>query len=107
MISEDCHVDVTGVMEHFHKYMCKGDYFVIEDTSPDTPLISGQGLLHDQYDKWGARKLTLMKNFLKKYDEFYRIDTFYTDYFGYTFFTDYFGYKSLLLLCYSIKFGTF
>ncbi|XP_012561758.1 rhamnosyl O-methyltransferase isoform X1 [Hydra vulgaris] len=83
IISEDCHVDVIGVMEHFHHYMCKGDYFVIEDTSPDTPLTSGQGLLQQQYEQWGTRKLTLMKEFLKKYNEFYRVDTFYTDYFGY------------------------
>ena len=83
MISEDCHVDAIGVMEYFHKYMKEGDYFIIEDTSPDTPLISGQGLLEEvSYQMWGRRKLTLLKEFLNRYDEFYRVDTFFTDFYG-------------------------
>ena len=83
MISEDCHVDVIGVMEYFHQHMKPGDYFIIEDTSPDTPLVSGQGLLEDvQYQPWGERKHKLLKTFLNKYEEFYRIDCFFTDYFG-------------------------
>ena len=82
VISEDCHVDVLGAMEHFHKYMHVGDYFIIEDTSPDTPLITGQGLLGDQYQLWGTGKLNLMKEFLYKYNEFYHVDSFYTDYYG-------------------------
>ncbi|XP_057289933.1 rhamnosyl O-methyltransferase-like [Hydractinia symbiolongicarpus] len=83
IISEDCHVDVIGVMEHFHQYMQKGDYFIIEDTSPDTPLISGQGLLNVEYQMWGQRKLNLMKKFLRKYSEYYVVDTYYTDFYGY------------------------
>ena len=82
MISEDCHVDVTLVMEYFHNYMKKGDYFIIEDTSPDTPLVSGQGLLEVEYQTWGKAKLILLKEFLEKYEDYYRIDSFYTDFFG-------------------------
>lgn len=82
MISEDCHVDVLGVMEYFHQHMKEGDYFVIEDTSPDTPLVSGQGLLDVEYQIWGQRKLTLLKEFLTKYEDFYKVDSFYTDFYG-------------------------
>ena len=83
MISEDCHVDLLAAMEHFHKYMQPGDYFVIEDTAPNSPLVSGQGLLEDlELEEFGFKKLNLLNSFLEKYSEYYKVDTFYTDYFG-------------------------
>jgi len=83
VISEDCHVDVVGVMEYFHQHMTIGDYFIIEDTAPNTPLHSGQGFLEGvEYEKWGRRKLDLLRGFLERYKDHYRIDAYYTDYFG-------------------------
>lgn len=69
-------------MEYFHQHMKKGDYFIIEDCCPDTPQISGQGYLVDEYERWGSEKLTTLKKFLNKFEEFYNVDTFYTDFFG-------------------------
>lgn len=70
-------------MEYFHQHMQPGDYFIIEDTSPDTPLVSGQGLLEDvEYKPWGHRKHMLLKSFLEKYEEYYQVDCFFTDFFG-------------------------
>eukprot|EP00112_Aurelia_sp_Birch-Aquarium-sp1_P025678 Seg868.2 transcript_id=Seg868.2/GoldUCD/mRNA.D3Y31 product="Rhamnosyl O-methyltransferase" protein_id=Seg868.2/GoldUCD/D3Y31 len=85
LVSEDAHVDLTGVMEHFGKYMQKGDYFIIEDTNPDSPLISGQGLLETagEYEKYGPWKLDEMEKFLKSKGDTYAVDSFYTDFFGY------------------------
>ena len=83
VISEDCHVDVIGVMEYFHKHMQKGDYFIIEDTCPDSPLVGGQGMLKGDYQKWGTSKLKLLKEFLYKHKEYYAVDSYYTDFFGY------------------------
>ena len=70
-------------MEYFHQFLKIGDYFIIEDTCPDTPLVSGQGLLEGlSYDLWGSKKLNLLQKFMETYHEFYRVDTFYTDFFG-------------------------
>ena len=83
-MSEDAHADLTGVMEHFGKYMQKGDYFIIEDTNPDSPSTSGQGLLEDagEYEKYGTWKLDEMEKFLKSKGDTYAVDSFYTDFFG-------------------------
>jgi len=83
VVSEDCHVDLLGVMNYFHEHMRPGDYFVIEDTSPDTPLKSGQGLLNDSYETWGNTKYKVLRQFMEEKGDFYRIDSYYTDYFGY------------------------
>jgi len=85
LLTEDCHVDLLGVLEHFHKYMKPGDYFIIDDTGPNCPLVSGQGLLDnvDINQENGMQKLLLLNSFLEKYSDYYKIDTFYTDRFGY------------------------
>lgn len=84
LLTEDCHVDLLGVLEHFHKYMEPGDYFIIDDTCPNGPVVAGQGLLdkHEVKEN-GSHKLDLLNSFLEKYSEYYKIDTFYTDRFGY------------------------
>ncbi|PFX11559.1 hypothetical protein AWC38_SpisGene24659 [Stylophora pistillata] len=46
-LSEDSHVNMIGVMEHFHKFMQPGDYICIEDTNPTEPEKSGQGLIKE------------------------------------------------------------
>ncbi len=62
--------------------MVEGDYFIIDDTSPDGPLISGQGLLLDSYDRFGTTKLELVEKFLTSKEDAYKVDCFYTDFFG-------------------------
>jgi cephalosporin hydroxylase len=58
---EDAHVNVQGVMRHFHPYFESGDYVVIED--------SGQ-------------KQDDIKQFLTEHPDGYKLDTAYTDFFG-------------------------
>ncbi len=70
-------------MEHFDKFMEEGDYFILGDTSPDSPLYSGQGLFEEKgYIGFGNRKLSLLQKFLESRLDDYKVDTFYTDFFG-------------------------
>jgi len=80
-ISEDCHFYVMETLEYFHKFMKEGDYFVIDDTSPDSPSFTDDSFIFD--GKWGRAKLDIVHEFLKKHEDYYRIDSFYTDMFGY------------------------
>ena len=70
-------------MEHFGKAMQKKDYFIMDDTSPDSPLISGQGLFEEKgYAGFGSTKLELVKQFMESRQDEYKVDSFYTDLFG-------------------------
>ncbi len=61
---EDTHVNVAGVLEHMHRFTRPGDYFVIEDTESPGNL--------DEIDA-----------FARRHHSEYRVDTRYTDFFGY------------------------
>jgi cephalosporin hydroxylase len=61
---EDAHVNVAGVLEWIHIFAQAGDYFVIEDTTSDAKEADA------------AR-------FIAKHQSEYKVDTFYTDFFGY------------------------
>ena len=41
IVIEDAHINLINVLEHFHKYMIPGDYFIIDDTAPTCPVHSG------------------------------------------------------------------
>jgi cephalosporin hydroxylase len=58
---EDAHENVYGVLHHFHPYMRQGDYLVVEDS---------QGKEGD------------IGKFLKQHPGSYKVDTYYTDFFG-------------------------
>merc|ERR1712183_276623 len=60
-ITEDCHVDLGGVLSHFHKFMQPGDYVIVEETSPDGPALGGQGLLDNGYQRYGNEKMNVLK----------------------------------------------
>ena len=44
--------------------------------------MTGQGLIEEQYQRWGSRKHQLMKGFLNRHEDCYKIDSYYTDFFG-------------------------
>lgn len=58
---EDAHVNVYGVLTHFHKFFTAGDYVVVEDS----------GAKHEEIGK-----------FLTQRSGCYKVDTRYTDFFG-------------------------
>jgi cephalosporin hydroxylase len=61
MLIEDAHVNVYGVLSHFHSYLMQGDYVVIEDSPSKQDDIS---------------------KFLIQEPDCYKVDTYYTDFFG-------------------------
>ncbi|XP_022800641.1 uncharacterized protein LOC111338414 [Stylophora pistillata] len=83
-LSEDSHVNMIGVMEHFHKFMQPGDYICIEDTNPTVPEKAGQGLIKELgYTMSGSSKLNDLKRFLMDHPGKYVVDQKYTDFYGY------------------------
>jgi cephalosporin hydroxylase len=61
LLIEDAHVNVYGVLRHFHPFIKPGDYVVVEDS----------GAKHEAI---GA--------FLRERRGCYKVDTYYTDFFG-------------------------
>jgi cephalosporin hydroxylase len=61
ILIEDAHVNVYGVLSHFHSYLMPGDYVVIEDSTSKQDDI---------------------KKFLLEKPGCYKVDTLYTDFFG-------------------------
>lgn len=61
LVIEDAHVNVVGVLNHFHTFLEKGDYLVVEDSD--------------------SKELELGKFLINK-SESYKVDTLYCDYFG-------------------------
>ena len=83
LVIDDAHVNVYGLMEHFHEFMTTGDYFVIEDTRPELPKDPGYGVVTEELVSHGPELLNEMKRFLTDYSKDYSVDSFYTDFLGY------------------------
>lgn len=82
-VSEDAHVNVVGVLDYIDQFTEPGDYVVVEDTNQVTPCD-----LVDYFEKgfvsatFETAKLTMLKEFVKKHPDRYRVDKLYTDFFG-------------------------
>ena len=93
VVIEDAHANSLGVLEHFHKFMKEGDYIVYDDTDPETPIVNGMGWDdYPPYEPWGYSKLHTLKEFVAKYEDFYRVDSYLTDLFGYNATNNWNGY---------------
>jgi len=64
MFIEDAHVNVAGVLEWIHAFLQSGDYMVVEDTT-------------------GHDKQAQTAPFVAAHSSEYKVDTRYTDFFGY------------------------
>lgn len=82
LIIDDAHNNFISVLTYFHKFMNKGDYFVVEDTNPALPDLMLGGAIHE-YRPNGPDKLNALRGFLQQYKDWYAVDSFYTDFFGY------------------------
>ena len=81
---EDAHANVDGVLEYFHRYLEVGDYMVVEDTGPDILKECGTFMGNEgTYVQMGPKQLQCLRQFLRDHEEFYAIDTFINDLFGY------------------------
>ena len=93
VVIEDAHANSLGVLEHFHKFMKEGDYIVYDDTDPEAPTKNGMGWDdYPPYEAWGYDKLHTLKEFMTKYEDFYRVDSYLTDLFGYNATNNWNGY---------------
>ena len=61
LLIEDAHKNVYGVLHYFHSYMQQGDYLLVEDSDGKEVHIG---------------------KFLKQHPRSYKVDTYYTDFFG-------------------------
>ena len=61
--------------------MESGDYFIVEDTNPLIPVHLGAGRINE-YKLGGNELLMTLKRFLEKHNDC-KVDTFFTDIFGY------------------------
>jgi cephalosporin hydroxylase len=83
ILFEDAHVNVLNNLRYFHQFLQVGDYLVIEDTNPSTPLYTGAGLTEEYVPTGDLRKLELLKMFLAEHEEEYAVDSYFNDLFGY------------------------
>ena len=89
LVIEDCHVNVTALCHCYDKYLLPGDYLFVEDTNPmapDAPLaLDGSGKMVDgrDYQEFGMEKHDAVDKFLSETSSDYKVDSFYTDLFGY------------------------
>lgn len=84
VVIDDSHVNLDGTLSYFHQYLKEGDYLVVEDTNPYIPLnVAPIASVLDSCPLLGPEKLEALKAFLHKYDEYYAVDSFLTDFFGY------------------------
>ncbi len=94
VVIEDAHQNLHNVLKHFHQFMQPGDYFAVEDTNPHAPTTSGMGCIpgYPEYTPWGPHKMNVLKRFLSEYEDYYAVDTFFTDYYGYNGSSNWHGY---------------
>ena len=84
LIIEDAHINIKGVLEHFHQNgLRSGDYLVVEDTNK----VHWE-LWQDSWDdreemEQGAKKMDDLRDWLKDWEENYLVDTYYQDMYGY------------------------
>ena len=84
VIIEDAHANKDGILRYFHQHMHEGDYFAFEDTGPHIPCKLGMyGVFDVPYEELGTAALEELKTFLKEYEDYYSVDSFITDMFGY------------------------
>lgn len=87
VLVDDAHVNIDGVYRHFHEHCFQpGDYLIIEDTIPWIPGSFGasdEGVSSGDAPEWGEWKSREIAAFFAAYGDDYRVDRYYTDFFGY------------------------
>ena len=94
MVIEDVHVNLNEIITHFHAYLKPGDYLVFEKTNPmlsekfyvgerNPRLYRDTSVVDVSYSEMGKWKMEYMRDFFSPHGEYYAVDTFFTDLFGY------------------------
>ena len=79
--------------------MRTGDYLCIEDTNPLIPMNLGDGCIQqeEEFVQVGTDLLEEVKRFLVEYDKRFKVDSFFTDFFGYNGTWNWHGYIRCML----------
>ena len=85
VLIEDAHVNVLGVLDHFHRHcLAPGDSIIVDDTNPDGPTTSHMAVDDSvAFQPFGPDKLDAMAAFVSRYPDCYRVDRGLCDLFGY------------------------
>lgn len=84
LVIEDAHVNLVGILEYFHQNgLQSGDYLIVEDTNLYCWEYWNENFKDEDNGDAKEEKISCVKDFLLKYREDYRIDTYYQDLFGY------------------------
>lgn len=94
VVVEDCHVNSYNITNHLSKYMEVGDYYVIEDLSPQVIAVYVDPLDPESrnYKGWGLAKRKEVFEWFMKHPDVFKVDTYYADYFGYNGSTNWDGF---------------
>lgn len=85
IVFEDCHTNITGIFDHFNKFMKPGDYLFVEDLSNVSPDQSKYNpykkIQNKKYD--GSLKRKELFDWVEGRQEEFMVDCYYCDFFGY------------------------
>ena len=96
IVIDDAHENTFGVLEFFLGHMKMGDYFVVEDTNPNSPQHLGAGRIHPEHIPVGTKLLDTLKRFLTEHKEQCAVDSYFTDLFGYNGTSNWHGYIRIM-----------
>lgn len=84
LIIEDAHINLKGVLEHFHQNgLRSGDYLIVEDTNKVHWKLWGDSWDDREEMEQGAQKMDDLRSWLQDREEEYLVDTYYQDMYGY------------------------
>lgn len=84
LVIEDAHVNLIGVVKHFHDNgLKKGDYLIVEDTNLFCWEYWNEQFNADDNGDFKENKGANFKEFIIQHKDEYLVDTYYQDLFGY------------------------
>lgn len=94
VVIEDCHVNSYNITNHLSKYMKEGDYYIVEDLSPQviSNFVDPLDPNSSNYKEWGLSKRKEVFEWFVQNPEVFKVDTYYADYFGYNGSTNWDGF---------------
>ncbi len=84
LIIEDAHINLVGMLTYFHQNgIQSGDYLIVEDTNKLHWEFWKDGWDDREEMEQGAKKMDDLRDWLKKHESEYLVDTYYQDMYGY------------------------
>lgn len=84
LIVEDAHINLAGVLSHFHQNgLQSGDYLIVEDTNKVHWEIWEDSWDDREEMEQGSKKMDDLRSWLQDREDEYLVDTYYQDMYGY------------------------